>query len=66
MRPFAQTINAAKKYVVSSALEKVDWNAELVRGDLDTAVQQLKRVRQGTARRRRVAATRVGGAGIDR
>jgi hypothetical protein len=40
--PFAQTINAAKKYVVSSILERVDWNAELVRGDLGKAVQQLK------------------------
>ena len=36
-------INAAKKYVVSSTLERVDWNAELVRGDLGTAIQQLKR-----------------------
>src|SRR5437660_947222 len=43
MEPFAQTIDAAKKYVVSSTLEKVDWNAELVRGDLGKAVQQLKR-----------------------
>src|SRR3954471_10976498 len=33
MQPFAQTIDAAKKYVVSSTLERVDWNAELVRGD---------------------------------
>src|SRR5262249_26431887 len=41
--PFARTINAAKKYVVSSTLERVDWNAELVRGDLKTAVQRLKR-----------------------
>ena len=41
--PFARTIDAAKKYVVSSTLERVDWNAELVRGDLGTAVQQLKR-----------------------
>ena len=40
--PFARTINAAKKYVVSSTLDQVDWNAELVRGDLATAVQQLK------------------------
>jgi dihydrofolate reductase len=39
---FARTIDAAKKYVVSSTLERVDWNAELVRGDLGTAVQQLK------------------------
>jgi dihydrofolate reductase len=43
MEPFAQTINAAKKYVVSSTLDHVDWNAELVRGDLGEAVQQLKR-----------------------
>ena len=40
--PFARTIDAAKKYVVSSTLGRVDWNAELVRGDLGTAVQQLK------------------------
>ena len=41
--PFARTIDAAKKYVVSSTLPQVDWNAELVRGDLGTAVQRLKR-----------------------
>jgi dihydrofolate reductase len=43
MEPFARTIDAAKKYVVSSTLDRVDWNADLVRGDLGTAVQQLKR-----------------------
>ena len=43
MEPFARTIDAAKKYVVSSTLKEVDWNAELVRGDLGNAVQQLKR-----------------------
>jgi dihydrofolate reductase len=43
MESFARTINAAKKYVVSSTLERVDWNAELVPGDLGKAVQQLKR-----------------------
>ena len=43
MESFARTIDAAKKYVVSSTLERVDWNAELVRGDLGQAVQQLKR-----------------------
>jgi len=43
MLPFARTIDAAKKYVVSSTLDRVDWNAELVRGDLGKAVQQLKR-----------------------
>jgi dihydrofolate reductase len=42
MMPFARTIDAAKKYVVSSSLERVDWNAELVRGDLAKAVQRLK------------------------
>ncbi len=43
MEPFAHTIDAAKKYVVSSTLNQVDWNAELVRGDLKSAVQELKR-----------------------
>lgn len=42
MEPFARTIDAAKKYVVSSTLDRVDWNAELVRGDLGRAVQQIK------------------------
>src|SRR5947209_8161193 len=42
MEPFARTIDAAKKYVVSSTLERVDWNAELVRGNLGGAVQKLK------------------------
>jgi dihydrofolate reductase len=42
MEPFARTIDAAKKYVVSSTLDRVDWNAELVRGDLGEAVRQLK------------------------
>jgi dihydrofolate reductase len=42
--PFARTIDAAKKYVVSSSLKRVDWNAELVPGggDLGKAVRQLK------------------------
>ena len=43
MESFARTIDAAKKYVVSSTLDRVDWNAELVRGDVGQAVQQLKR-----------------------
>ncbi len=42
MEPFARTIDTAKKYVVSSTLDRVDWNAELVRGDLEKAVQELK------------------------
>jgi dihydrofolate reductase len=45
MEPFARTIDAAKKYVVSNTLAPpmVDWNAELVRGDLAKSVEQLKR-----------------------
>jgi dihydrofolate reductase len=43
MEPFARTIDAARKYVVSRTLDRVDWNAEIVRGDLGKAVQQLKR-----------------------
>jgi dihydrofolate reductase len=43
MEPFARVIDTVKKYVVSSTLDRVDWNAELVRGDLGSAVQQLKR-----------------------
>jgi dihydrofolate reductase len=43
MQPFARTIDAAKKYVVSSTLDPVDWNAELVREpDLGKAVLELK------------------------
>src|SRR5262252_338017 len=42
MEPFARTIDTAKKYVVSRTLNRVDWNAELVRGDLGKAIQQLK------------------------
>ena len=40
--PFAQTMDSTKKYVVSGTLDRVDWNAELVRGDLGKAVQELK------------------------
>jgi dihydrofolate reductase len=40
--PFAEAIDRTKKYVVSSTLSSVDWNAELVRGDLGHAVQRLK------------------------
>jgi hypothetical protein len=43
MEPFARTIDAAKKYVVSNTLAQVDWNAELVRGDLAKSVEHLKR-----------------------
>ena len=40
--PFADTLDRAKKHVVSSTLSGVDWNAELVRGDLGEAVRRLK------------------------
>jgi dihydrofolate reductase len=40
--PFAEAIDRARKYVVSSMLGDVDWNAELVQGDLGEAVQRLK------------------------
>src|SRR5512146_959318 len=43
MLPFARSIDAAKKYVVSRTLDRVDWNAELVRGDPGEAVRRLKR-----------------------
>jgi dihydrofolate reductase len=42
MMPFAKTIDAAKKYVVSSTLDRGDWNTELVRGDLEQAVRQIR------------------------
>jgi dihydrofolate reductase len=42
MAPFGRAIDAAKKYVVSSTLDSVDWNAELLRGDIGTAVRELK------------------------
>ena len=43
MEPFARTIHATRKYVVSSTLERVDWNAQLLTGDLEEAVGRLKR-----------------------
>lgn len=50
MEPFARTIDAARKYVVSRTLTPagVDWNSELLlgssgRGDLAKAVGELKR-----------------------
>lgn len=42
MIPFATTIDRAKKYVVSNTLEEVNWNAELIEGDLAAAVEALK------------------------
>ena len=45
---FAETIDVAEKYVVSTTLEQVDWNAELIRGDVGAAVQRLKDQPGGT------------------
>ena len=43
MEPFAHTINAAKKYVVSSTLTHVDWNAEVIPGEaLEQTIRALK------------------------
>jgi dihydrofolate reductase len=42
MESFRRTMDAARKYVVSGTLERVDWNSELVRGDLKKAVENLK------------------------
>lgn len=42
MEPFAQKINVTRKYVVSRTLPRVDWDAEIVHGDLGSAVRQLK------------------------
>ena len=42
MVPFARTMDAAPKYVVSRSLEQVDWNAELLRGNVCEAVRRLK------------------------
>ena len=40
--PFADTLDRIPKHVVSSTLREVDWNAELVQGDLGEAVRRLK------------------------
>lgn len=40
--PFAEAIDRAPKHVVSATLDRPDWNAELVGGDLGEAVRALK------------------------
>ena len=41
--PIAQHLNPAPKYVVSSTLEKLEWeNSRLLEGDIPTAVAELK------------------------
>lgn len=43
MLPFARTIDAIPKFVASGTLGHVDWNAELLRGELREAIERLKR-----------------------
>ena len=45
--PFAQSIHKARKYVASTTLSQVDWNAQLLQGDLAAAIQRLKRDEDG-------------------
>ncbi|MEO6012988.1 MAG: dihydrofolate reductase family protein [Devosia sp.] len=43
MVPFAQTIDRAKKYVVSGTLQSADWNADLIRPDeIEARIRALK------------------------
>lgn len=42
MEPFAKTMDAAKKYVVSSTLQQADWNTEILRGDFAKTIRDLK------------------------
>jgi dihydrofolate reductase len=42
MMSFAYDIDKAKKYLVSKTVNQVDWNTELLQGDLETAVRGLK------------------------
>lgn len=39
---FAEVIDQAKKYVVSSTLTEVDWNAELLGSDLRSEIERIK------------------------
>ena len=65
--PFAETIDRAKKYVVSSTLNGVDWNAELVRGDLEAGGPAAQAgARRGPVRGWRDAPPGVGRSGTDR
>jgi dihydrofolate reductase len=46
--PYADAINAVRKYVFSSTLESADWNnSTLIRDDVVTAVKELKQQGDG-------------------
>lgn len=45
--PFAKSIHKARKFVASTTLTEVDWNARLLQGDLKSAVEQFKREEDG-------------------
>ncbi|MCC4907683.1 dihydrofolate reductase family protein [Microbacterium sp. cx-59] len=45
--PFAESIDRAKKYVVSGTLDAVDWNAELLAGDLPAEIRRITRGSNG-------------------
>lgn len=45
--PFAHSIHKARKYVVSNSLQSVDWNAELVSGDLKRSIERIKQETDG-------------------
>ena len=65
--PFAETIDRAKKYVVSSTLSGVDWNAELVQGDLGQSGSAAQAgARRGPVRGWRGPPPGLGGSGTDR
>ena len=40
--PFARSIHAARKYVASTTMRRVDWNARLIEGELQQAIEQIK------------------------
>jgi dihydrofolate reductase len=46
----SRTVHEIPKYVASTTLENVDWNAELLGGDLREAVRELKSRRGGPLR----------------
>jgi hypothetical protein len=48
MESFARTINAAKKYVVSSTLDRIDWNAAGLSKPIDLKLASRLEFASGT------------------